>query len=63
VRVTPGLPLTASLKLKKAEFARQGVDPSRVSDPLYYLAGARYLPLGIEDYQRILNGEQRRGGI
>lgn len=59
VRVTRELSLTASLKLKKAEFARQGVDPSRVSEPIYYLCGERYLPLESADYQRISSGEQR----
>jgi fatty-acyl-CoA synthase len=59
VRVTAGLSLTASLKLKKAELARQGVDPERVSDPVYYLAGERYVRLRVDDYRRIVNGEQR----
>jgi fatty-acyl-CoA synthase len=59
VRVTRGLALTASLKLKKAEWARQGVDPEGVSDPLYYLAGQRYLRLEPNDYRRIVSGQQR----
>jgi fatty-acyl-CoA synthase len=59
VRVTRGLPLTASLKLRKAQFAREGVDPASVFDPVYYLRGERYLPLGVADYQCILSGEQR----
>jgi fatty-acyl-CoA synthase len=59
VRVTHGLSLTASLKLKKAELARQGVDPQGLSDPVYYLSGERYLPLEAEDYLRIVTGQQR----
>jgi fatty-acyl-CoA synthase len=59
VRVTRGLSLTASLKLKKAEWARQGVDPESVSDPVYYLSGARYLRLETDDYRRIVTGQQR----
>lgn len=59
VRVARELPLTASLKLKKAAYAREGVDPARVSDPIYYRHGERYLPLTAEDYRRIIDGQSR----
>lgn len=59
VRVTEELLFTASLKLKKAEFARQGVDPGALRDAIYYREGERYVRLQGEDYRRILDGRLR----
>lgn len=59
VRLTRELSYTRSLKLKKAQFAREGVDPERVSDELYFRQGDGYVRLGREQYRRILEGELR----
>jgi fatty-acyl-CoA synthase len=59
VRVASALPVTASLKVKKAAYAQEGVDPARVSDPIFYRQGDRYLPLGVDDYRRIADGQTR----
>jgi fatty-acyl-CoA synthase len=59
VRLTRELSYTASLKVKKAQFAREGVDPGEVSDEIYFRQGERYVRLGGEEYRRILEGEVR----
>ncbi|MGC4090067.1 MAG: AMP-binding protein [Polyangiaceae bacterium] len=59
VRLTPRIALTPSLKYKKADLARQGVDPSAVPDALFFRAEARFEPLDAAIFQRILRGETR----
>jgi fatty-acyl-CoA synthase len=51
--------VTRGLRHRFAPEGCRQVDPSSVSEPVYYLRGDRYVPLEIADYQRILNGEQR----
>jgi fatty-acyl-CoA synthase len=59
LRLCAELPQTASLKLKKRDAARTGVDPAATSDLLYYLRDGRYLPLDVESYRAIVGGTLR----
>src|SRR5207248_9088674 len=36
IRIVPAIELTGTFRLKKGELARQGYDPARVSDPVYF---------------------------
>ncbi len=59
VRIVGELPVTSSLKYKRAELARHGVDPQQVSDPLYYREKDAYRPLDASAFARIVRGELR----
>jgi fatty-acyl-CoA synthase len=59
VRVASALELGASLKIKKRDLARQGVDPRRVPDPLYFRAGDGYERLTPAAFARLAGGEIR----
>jgi fatty-acyl-CoA synthase len=59
VRVTAQIALTHSLKYKKVELARQGVDPKTLADALYFRDGDGYVPLDVAAFERISSGEQR----
>ncbi len=59
VRLTALLERTESLKVKKARFAEEGVDPVRVVEPLFYRNGTRYLPLDAAAYAAITAGALR----
>jgi len=47
LRLRPELEITGTFKLKKADLVREGFDPDRVDDPLYWYdpAKGRYAPL------------------
>jgi fatty-acyl-CoA synthase len=59
VRVARQIALTPSLKYKKTAFARDGVDPRAVADPLYYRAGDDLVLLDATTFERISRGELR----
>ena len=61
LRVQDAPDLTGTFKLRKVELQREGFDPERVSDPLYFRDDERgaYLPLTDELYARLLAGELR----
>jgi fatty-acyl-CoA synthase len=61
VRIVAALEVTATFKLRTQELARQGYDPSAVSDALYLDDAARgeYLRLDQALYQRIVSGAVR----
>ena len=59
VRLIPALELGESFKIRKQRYADEGVDPSRVADPLFFVAGGRCEPLTAETWGRIAGGSLR----
>jgi fatty-acyl-CoA synthase len=59
VRQVSALSRTSSLKLKRRVWAQEGVDPARVSDPLWVLTDGRYHPLSSEAYRDVVTGKLR----
>ncbi|HKU37020.1 MAG TPA: AMP-binding protein, partial [Polyangiales bacterium] len=61
VRVRKELQKTSTLKLQKGDLQREGYDPRRVSDPLFFLHPERasYVPLTPEIYSAIESGQLR----
>ncbi|KOB79132.1 Fatty acid transport protein [Operophtera brumata] len=57
LRVMPSMDMTGTYKMKKTDLQKEGFDPNLVKkDKLYYLdlKLGKYLPLGVEDYDRII---------
>ena len=52
-----GMRTTSTLKHQKVDYRTEGFDPARVSDPLYFLDGDRYIPIDSETFARIQSGE------
>jgi fatty-acyl-CoA synthase len=59
VRVIPALSTTGTFKIQKADLRSQGVDPNRLSDPLYVRLEDRYARLGPELWSEIAGGRLR----
>ncbi len=61
VRIVPAIELTGTFKLKKQDLARQGYDPARIADELYFDDRRRdgYVPLDTALHQRLQAGTQR----
>lgn len=59
VRLVERIALTPSLKYKKSDIARQGVDPSRVPGPLFFRDGDELRPLDSAAFERIIDGAHR----
>ncbi|KAL0849046.1 hypothetical protein ABMA28_013409 [Loxostege sticticalis] len=62
LRVMGSVDLTGTFKMKKTDLQKEGFDPAQVkNDKLYYLDGklGRYLPLGPDEYEKIVKGEIR----
>ncbi|CAH0726566.1 unnamed protein product, partial [Brenthis ino] len=62
IRVMTSMDMTGTFKMKKTDLQKEGFDPSLVkADKLYYLdlKQMKYLPLGPEEYQKILKGQIR----
>jgi fatty-acyl-CoA synthase len=61
LRVMSEIAVTSTFKHRNAELARQGFDPTGVSDPLYVHDPERqaYVPLDAARYQRIIGGSLR----
>lgn len=57
VRLSGEMRTTATFKHVKTDYRNEGYDPSRVTDPLFYLEDDRYVPLDAELYARIASGE------
>lgn len=47
--------------MRKVDLQKEGYDPNKVTDKLYYLDPKldKYLPLGIEEYDKIISGQIR----
>lgn len=58
VRVQRELQLTGSFKYVKTDLKKDGFDPSKINEPLYYFdpASQGYLPLDANVYARIMTG-------
>ena len=58
LRLRPEMEITGTFKLKKADLVKDGFDPSRIDDPLYWYnhASARYAPLTQEVFAGIAAG-------
>ncbi len=48
---------TATFKQLKVDYRNEGYDPAKVSDPLFYLDGDRYVAIDTGLYRRIASGE------
>ena len=59
VRLLPRLSTTGTFKLQKAQLRIDGVDPNRVSDPLFVLTDDGYLPLTPERWTDVVEGRLR----
>jgi len=61
LRILPQMELTGTLKQRKVTFVKEGFDPTRLSDPLFYLdsESRRYKRLNKEAYLRIVTGKAR----
>jgi fatty-acyl-CoA synthase len=59
LRVLPQMELTGTFKQRKVDLAREGFDPSQISNPLYVLDSrtSRYESLDAARYEDILNGK------
>ena len=58
LRLRPEMEITGTFKLKKADLVKDGFDPGRINDPLYWYnqASGRYEPVTQEVYLRIVAG-------
>ncbi|KAL1500891.1 hypothetical protein ABEB36_006311 [Hypothenemus hampei] len=60
IRILTKLDLTGTYKLKKNDLQKDGFDPSKTSDNLYYLSSnGEYAPVTYEVYQKINSGDIR----
>jgi fatty-acyl-CoA synthase len=61
IRMLPALSLTETFKQKKQELVRDGFDPSRVSDPLWFrdVSVGAYVPLDAALFAKIASGKVR----
>jgi len=59
VRLTSELSRTSSLKLRRRAWAADGVDPSRITGPMWVLQNDHYRPLDVETYRDIVTGALR----
>jgi acyl-CoA synthetase (AMP-forming)/AMP-acid ligase II len=58
VRLQREMRITGTFKHQKTDYRREGYDPSRVKDPLYFLDGERYVPLTPELHAAIQDGSR-----
>lgn len=59
LRLVPELRLGPSFKTQKREFARDGVDPARVHEPLFVLRDGAFEPLDSMRWQALVSGALR----
>jgi solute carrier family 27 fatty acid transporter 1/4 len=59
IRVIDKCEITTTFKIKKTVLQKDGFDPSRIKDKLYFLSGKEYVPLTSQIYQDIVNGQVR----
>jgi len=61
IRIVPAIELTGTFRLKKGELARQGYDPARVSDPVYFddRSLEAYVRVDAALYERLRAGSLR----
>lgn len=58
LRLRPEMEITGTFKLRKVELVKDGFDPARVADPLYWrnAESGRYEPLDARRYEEIASG-------
>ena len=61
LRLLPEMEITTTFKHRKLDLVRDGCDPSRITDPLYFRDPnkGRYVPLDVGTFERIESGEIR----
>jgi solute carrier family 27 fatty acid transporter 1/4 len=59
IRVIERCDITETFKIKKTVLQKEGFDPFRINDKLYFRSGKEYVPLTSEIYHDILNGLER----
>ncbi|XP_069360638.1 long-chain fatty acid transport protein 4-like [Maniola hyperantus] len=61
IRVMRSMDMTATFKLRKVDLQKEGYDPNRVKDKLYYFDPKlnKYVSLGLEEYEKIVSGKIR----
>jgi fatty-acyl-CoA synthase len=61
LRIRPELEVTGTFKHRKVDLAREGFDPARVADPLWFLdpEAGTYVPLEAAVHERIVSGAVR----
>ncbi|XP_026756934.1 long-chain fatty acid transport protein 4-like [Galleria mellonella] len=61
IRIMTSADMTGTFKLRKVDLLKEGYNPTVVKDKLYYLDPAtnKYLPLGPEEYDKIISGQIR----
>jgi acyl-CoA synthetase (AMP-forming)/AMP-acid ligase II len=57
LRLQEDMRITGTFKHQKVEYRREAFDPSKVSDPLYFLDGNKYTPVDAALYEAIRSGE------
>ncbi len=57
IRVQKQMKITETFKHQKVDYRDQAYDPAKVTDPLYYLDGDRYVPIDNALYKRLMSGE------
>jgi len=53
LRIMPQMEVTATMKQTKGTLRTEGIDISKVNDPLYYLDGDKFVPLTKEMYAKL----------
>ncbi|KAI1905153.1 hypothetical protein AGOR_G00013210 [Albula goreensis] len=61
IRIQESMEMTGTFKQQKFQLVESGFNPSKISDPLYFLDNAEkcYVPLTSAIYDRILSGQQK----
>lgn len=61
LRIMPELEMTGTFKMRKVDLQKEGFDPSKITDKLYYLdvKSCKYLTLGEEEFDKISTGKIR----
>ena len=57
LRIQHEMRITGTFKHQKVDYQKEGYDPSRVGDPLYFLDGDTYRPLDEATFEAISKGQ------
>ena len=55
IRISPEIEKTGTFKYKKTDLVKDGYDPNKIQDPIYYASGGdkRYINLDQDSFQKI----------
>ncbi|XP_049872799.1 long-chain fatty acid transport protein 4-like [Pectinophora gossypiella] len=61
IRIMTSVDMTGTFKLKKVDLQKEGFNPAVVKDKMYFLDAKqdKYVPLGNEEYEKIMSGAIR----